>query len=89
MFGYAIGLTEHSKITAVSNSMRKIYETAISQRSIDMYINRARLRNLLLQKLYRPRPGGYRFISPRAMAAFEDLNQTIEKEITPLLSEFF
>ena len=54
-----------------------------------MYPNRIRIRNRVLQKLYRPRRGRSRFISAQAMDALSEIDRRIEEEITPLLSELF
>ena len=54
-----------------------------------MYQYRIRIRNRILQKLYRPRRGKSRFISQEAIAALKELDRRIEEEITPLLSGLF
>jgi len=54
-----------------------------------MYQYRIRIRNRILQKLYRPRRGKCRFISTQAIEALDEIDRCIEEEITPLLSEFF
>jgi len=54
-----------------------------------MYQYTIRIRNRILQKLYRPRRGKSSFISAQAMAALEELDRRIEENITPLLSEIF
>jgi len=54
-----------------------------------MYQYRIRIRNRILQKLYRPRRGKSRFITAQALLALEEIDRRIEEEITPLLSELF
>jgi len=54
-----------------------------------MYQYRIRIRNRILQKLYKPRRGKSRFISTQALSALDELNRRIEEQITPLLSEIF
>jgi len=51
---------------------------------------RIRIRNRLLQHLYRPRAGSKsRFLSAETLAAFDELDKAVEKKITPLLADFF
>jgi len=54
-----------------------------------MYQYRIRIRNLLLQKMYKPRRGKSRFISAQAMEALEEIERRIEDTITPLLADLF
>ena len=54
-----------------------------------MYPNRIRIRNRILQKLYRPRRGTSRFISAEAISALQEIDRRIEEEITPLLAGLF
>ena len=54
-----------------------------------MYQHRIRIRNRILQKLYRPRRGRRRFITAQAISALEEIDRRIEEEITPLLSGLF
>jgi len=54
-----------------------------------MYQYRIRIRNRILQKLYRPRRSKNRFITAQAIAALEEIDRRIEENITPLLSEIF
>ena len=54
-----------------------------------MYQYRIRIRNRILQILYRPRRVRSRFISANAMSALEEIDRCIEEDITPLLSELF
>jgi len=54
-----------------------------------MYQFRIRIRNRILQKLYKPRRGKSRFIPAQAMEALEEIDRRIEETITPLLSDLF
>ena len=54
-----------------------------------MYQYRIRIRNRILQKLYKPRRGKSRFISAQAMSALEEIDRRIEEKITPLLEGLF
>ena len=54
-----------------------------------MYQHRIRIRNRILQRLYRPRRGKSRFFTAQVIAALEEIDRRIEEEITPLLSELF
>jgi len=54
-----------------------------------MTINRYRIRNRILQKLYRPRRGQGRFFTSQILASIDEIERRIEEEITPLLSELF
>jgi hypothetical protein len=48
-----------------------------------------RLRNRLLQLLYKPAKGKTRFISAEASSFLDDLNKRLEEKITPLLAGLF
>ena len=54
-----------------------------------MYQYRIRIRNRILQKLYRPRRSRGRFLTARTLAALDEIDRRIEEEITPLLSGLF
>ena len=54
-----------------------------------MYQYRIRIRNRVLQKLYRPRKGRRRFLTAQALCALDEIDRRIEEKITPLLSELF
>ena len=54
-----------------------------------MYQYRIRIRNRILQKLYRPRRGKSRFLTAEALSALDEIDRRIEEEITPLLSGLF
>ena len=54
-----------------------------------MYQHRIRIRNRILQKLYKPRHRRRRFLTAQALSALEEIDRRIEEEITPLLSGFF
>ena len=51
-----------------------------------MYQYRIRIRNRILQKLYRPRHKKSRFLTSEVIAALDEIDRRIEEEITPLLS---
>ena len=51
--------------------------------------NRYRLRNRILQMMYRPRRGKSRFFSKDVVDALYEIDRRIEEDITPLLSELF
>ncbi|MCL2378701.1 MAG: hypothetical protein FWC77_06220 [Defluviitaleaceae bacterium] len=53
-----------------------------------MYQYRIRIRNRILQKLYKPMRKN-RFITGRALSALDEIDRRIEETITPLLSELF
>ena len=53
-----------------------------------MYQYSIRIRNRILQKLYRPRRKN-RFLTAKAMSALEEIDRRIEEQITPLLSDLF
>jgi hypothetical protein len=49
-----------------------------------------RLRNRILQAFYRPkRRNGLFLLSTQTLSVFDELEEKIEKNITPLLSELF
>ena len=48
-----------------------------------------RIRNRILQALYRPRAGRGRLLSPKTLEALDDIDKGIEDKITPLLADFF
>jgi hypothetical protein len=50
---------------------------------------RIRIRNRLLQLLYRPATGKPRFISAEALAFLDDLDKRLEEKVTPLLESLF
>jgi len=50
---------------------------------------RIRIRNILRQKLYRPKRDKSRFITAQAMSALDEIDRQIEENITPLLSDLF
>jgi len=55
-----------------------------------MYRYHIRIRNRILQKLYRPRRWqGISFVSAQAISALDEIDRRIEEQITPLLSELF
>ena len=54
-----------------------------------MYQYRTRLRNRILQALYKPRRGKSKYFSEQALAALNELDCRIEEQITPFLSELF
>jgi len=55
-----------------------------------MYRYHIRIRNRILQKLYRPRrKQSFSFISDQALSALDEIDRRIEEQITPLLSELF
>ncbi|MCL2571905.1 MAG: hypothetical protein FWE11_05835 [Defluviitaleaceae bacterium] len=54
-----------------------------------MYQYRIRIKNKILQKLYRPRRTKIPFFTIQAMEALEEIDRRIEEKITPLLSELF
>ena len=54
-----------------------------------MYRHSIRIRNRILQMLYRPRRGRSRFITAQAISALEEIDRRIDEEITPLLSGLF
>jgi len=54
-----------------------------------MYNYRIRIRNRILQKLYKPRRTRSRFITTQAISALEEIERRIEEQITPLLSDLF
>jgi len=54
-----------------------------------MFYYRNRIRNRLLQAFYRPRRSRGGIFSASAFDALDEIDKSIEKSITPLLSEFF
>jgi len=54
-----------------------------------MYQYRVRIRNKLLQKLYKPKRSKSSFITTKAMSALDEIDRHIEEKVTPLLSELF
>ena len=54
-----------------------------------MYRQRIRIKNRILQMLYRPKRGQSRFFTAHTIAALEEIDRRIEEEITPLLSGLF
>jgi hypothetical protein len=46
-----------------------------------------RLRNLILQMLYRPAP--IKILSPKTLASLDAIDKAIEERISPLLSELW
>ncbi|MCL2204676.1 MAG: hypothetical protein FWB88_12140 [Defluviitaleaceae bacterium] len=54
-----------------------------------MFGYRIRLRNRLLQMLYKPRKGESRYVSTEARSFLDDLDKKINEKITPLLASLF
>jgi hypothetical protein len=56
-----------------------------------MFMSRIRIRNRILQVLYRPKASrnGFSLFSKDILSAFDEIESGIEKNITPLLSDFF
>ena len=55
-----------------------------------MYAYRIRIRNRLLQKLYKPRKSPSKFFaSEKAIKALDEIDKSISEKITPLLSDLF
>ena len=56
-----------------------------------MWNNRIRFRNKILQFMYRPRVSrnGFSFFSKDILSALDEIENGIERNITPLLSDFF
>jgi len=54
-----------------------------------MLYNKKRLRNRILQALYRPRTAQYNFLSPDAMSFMDELDRRIEEKLTPMFEELF
>ena len=56
-----------------------------------MWLRNIRLRNKILQALYRPRSTSSKVnvFSAQSLSLFDELDKAIEEKITPLLSEFF
>jgi len=54
-----------------------------------MYQYRVRIRNKLLQMLYKPKRSKGIFITNKAMSALDEIDRHIEEKVTPLLSELF
>jgi len=54
-----------------------------------MFLNRYRIQNRILQKLYRPRRGKGRLFTSHTWSALDEIERRIEEEITPLLSGLF
>jgi hypothetical protein len=50
---------------------------------------RIRIRNRLLQLLYRPKAARSRYISAEALSLFDEWDKKIEEKITPLLASLF
>ena len=50
---------------------------------------RTRLRNRILQALYRPRRFHRQFVPTGTLDVLEEIDKGIEEHITPLLSDFF
>ncbi|MCL2189565.1 MAG: hypothetical protein FWC16_10780 [Defluviitaleaceae bacterium] len=50
---------------------------------------RIRLRNRLLQMMYRPKIRRARFISAEAYSFLDELDKRIEEKVTPLLRDLF
>ncbi|MCL2198192.1 MAG: hypothetical protein FWB80_04635 [Defluviitaleaceae bacterium] len=54
-----------------------------------MWLKSVRIRNKILQALYRPRATKSAVFSSQSLSIFDELDKAIEEKITPLLSEFF
>ncbi|MCL2386310.1 MAG: hypothetical protein FWC89_02055 [Defluviitaleaceae bacterium] len=56
-----------------------------------MWYYRMRLRNKLLQAFYRPRAArtGLLDVPSKTLSVFDELENSIEEKITPLLSDLF
>jgi len=54
-----------------------------------MALNHKRLQNRILQALYRPKTRKYSFISQGAVSFLDELENTLEEKVAPLLSDFF
>jgi len=54
-----------------------------------MLYNTKRLKNRILQALYRPKSAQYNFLSHDAMSFIDELDRRIEEKITPLFDEIF
>jgi len=51
--------------------------------------NRKRIQNRILQAMYRPRISYGSFFSDNALTFLDELENTLEEKITPLLSDLF
>jgi len=54
-----------------------------------MLYNHKRLKNRILQAMYRPKVSRSRLLSGDALSFIDELDRRIEEKITPLLSELF
>lgn len=54
-----------------------------------MLYNTKRIKNRILQALYRPKSAQYNFLPPEALTFIGELDRRIDEEITPLLNEIF
>jgi len=54
-----------------------------------MLYNTKRLKNRILQAMYRPKSAQYNFFSHDAMSFMDELERRIEEKITPLFDEIF
>jgi len=54
-----------------------------------MLYNRHRIKNRILQAMYRPRVSRGNFISPNALSFLDELETALEEKISPLLDELF
>ena len=54
-----------------------------------MLYRHKRVKHRLLQAMYRPKTSGRRFMSQGALAFLDDLENTLEEKIAPLLSGLF
>jgi len=54
-----------------------------------MLYNRKRIQNRILQAMYRPKVSRSRLISGNARTFLDELENTLEEKIAPLLSDLF
>jgi len=54
-----------------------------------MLYNHRRIKNRIMQAMYRPRMSRNRLISGDALSFIDELEQRIEEKITPLLDDLF
>ena len=54
-----------------------------------MLYNHRRIKNRILQAMYRPRTSRKRFISGDALSFFDELEQRLEEKIAPIWDDLF
>jgi len=54
-----------------------------------MYQYRIRIKNRILQKLYRPRRRNTRFLTTEVLQALDEIDRRIEEVITPFMDDIF